>query len=148
MQLYLICAGTPTPTKTRFGTCYVVRVGPDYLMFDCGPAATWKLTQAGLLPTWIRGLFFTHHHYDHNADYPCFLLTRWNHHNGKEVPLQIWGPPPTALMTERLIGEGGVFADDWKARVNHPASQRVHVAATRAGVRRHRRRARDPCRMP
>ena len=49
MRLYLICAGTPTPTKTRFGTCYVLQVAGNYLMFDCGPAATWKLAQAGLL---------------------------------------------------------------------------------------------------
>jgi ribonuclease BN (tRNA processing enzyme) len=127
MRLHLICAGTPTPAPTRFGTCYVLNVGADYLMFDCGPAATWKLTQAGILPTQIGGLFLTHHHYDHNADYPCFLLTRWNHHNGREAPLRIWGPPPTAAITERLVGENGVFADDWTARVNHPASQRVHV---------------------
>jgi ribonuclease BN (tRNA processing enzyme) len=127
MQLYLISAGTPTPTESRFGTCYVLHVGQDHLMFDCGPAATHKLVKAGLFPTLVDYLFFTHHHYDHNVDYPCFLLTRWNHQTGKENRLRIWGPPPIQRITEQLIGEGGAFSDDWTARVNHPGSQDVHV---------------------
>ena len=43
-------------------------------MFDCGPAATHKLVKAGLYPTQVDNLFFTHHRFDHNIDYPCFLL--------------------------------------------------------------------------
>lgn len=127
MQLYLIGAGTPTPTARSFGTCYVLRVANDCLMFDCGPAATHKLVQAGLFPTDITHLFFTHHHYDHNADYGCFLLTRWNHETGREPRLQVRGPAPTLRVTERLIGENGAFTDDWIARVEHPGSQEVHV---------------------
>jgi ribonuclease Z len=127
MRLFLIGAGTPTPTASRFGTCYVLQVGDDYLMFDCGPAATHKLVKAGLFPTQIDHLFFTHHHYDHNADYACFLLTRWNHHTGRENRLRVWGPPPLKRITEQLIGEGGAFFEDWHARVSHPASQAVHV---------------------
>ena len=122
MRLYLIGSGTPTPTEERFGTCYVVHVAKDYLMFDCGPATTHKLVRAGLFPTQIDYLFFTHHHYDHNVDYPCFLLTRWNHETGQENRLQVWGPPRTTWITERLIGPEGAFSDDWKARTQHPAS--------------------------
>ena len=127
MRLYLVAAGTPTPTPDRFGTCYIVQIGDDYLMFDCGPAAKHKLVKAGLFPTQIDNLFFTHHHYDHNADYPCFLLTRWNHHNGQENVLKVWGPPPLEQMTQQLIGEGGVFSDDLVARISHPGSQATHV---------------------
>ena len=126
-RLYLLGTGTPTPTEGRFGTSHVLEVGGDFLMVDCGPAATWKLVKAGLFPTQITTLLFTHHHYDHNADYPCFLLTRWNQSVGKERPLRIFGPRPTARITERLIGEDGAFADDWQARVNAPISQNVHV---------------------
>ena len=43
-------------------------------MFDCGPAATHKLVKAGLYPTQVDNVFFTHHHFDHNIDYPCFQL--------------------------------------------------------------------------
>ena len=76
-RIYILGAGTPTPTPERFGSSYVAHVGGEYLMFDCGPAATHKLVRAGLWPTQIDYLFFTHHHFDHDVDYPCFLLCRW-----------------------------------------------------------------------
>jgi ribonuclease Z len=127
VRLYLIGSGTPTPTRERFGTCYVVQVGDDHLMFDCGPATTHKLVKAGLFPTQIDHLFFTHHHYDHNVDYPCFLMTRWNHQTGRESQLRVWGPHRTEWITERLIGAEGAFSDDWKARTQHAASLAEYV---------------------
>lgn len=127
MILNVLGAGTPIPTRDRYGTSFILQLGKDYLMFDCGPATTHKLVKAGISPTQIDNLFFTHHHYDHNVDYPCFLLCRWNQGGGKENQLQVWGPPPTKWITERLIGPEGVFSHDWKARVEHPSSQRVHV---------------------
>ena len=125
--LYLICTGTPTPTPERFGTCMVLQLRDEFLMFDCGPAATHKLVKAGLFPTQINHLFFTHHHFDHNADYPCFLLCRWDQSTGKEKPLKIFGPPPTQRITEQLVGPDGAFSLDWKARVGALVSQSVHV---------------------
>ena len=127
-QIYFVGCGTPTPTNTRFGTCYVLRFGNQFLMLDCGPAATHKLVKMGLFPTQIDHLFFSHHHFDHNADYPCFLLCRWDQSVGKENPLQVWGPPPTAWVTERLIGPEGAFNHDWKARVGHPGSQEIFAS--------------------
>jgi ribonuclease Z len=97
------------------------------LMFDCGPASTYKLVRAGLFPTKIDYLFFTHHHFDHNVDYPCFLLCRWDQSIGKENRLQVFGPPPTKWITQRLIGPNGAFSHDWKARVGAPISQSAHV---------------------
>ncbi len=132
-RLFILGAGTPTPTAARFGSSYVVQVGHEYLMFDCGPAATHKLVKAGLLPTQIDYLFFTHHHFDHNVDYPCFLLCRWDQGAGREKELQVFGPTLTEIITDRILNETyGAFSHDWKARVNHPASQRVYV--NRGGV--------------
>lgn len=74
--IYLLGTGTPTPTESRFGTSYVLQLDKDYLMFDCGPATTHKLVKIGLFPTQIDYLFFTHHHFDHNSDYPCFPIMR------------------------------------------------------------------------
>jgi len=122
----MIGSGTPTPTPDRFGTCCVLEIDNEHIMIDCGPASTHKLVKAGLWPTQISHLFFTHHHFDHNVDYPCFLLCRWDQSSGKEPPLKIWGPPPTKLITDRLVGEHGAFTFDWQARVNHPGSQRIH----------------------
>lgn len=126
-RLWLVGCGTPTPTPARFGSCLVLRVEGEHLMFDCGPAATYKMVKAGVAPTDISHLFFTHHHYDHNADTPCFLLCRWDHERPGVPRLKVHGPPPTALITERLIWPEGAFNDDWRARVEHPASQAVYA---------------------
>ena len=127
-RIYILGAGTPTPTPTRFGSSYVVAVGGEHLMVDCGPAATHKLVKAGLWPTQIDYLFFTHHHFDHDVDYPCFLLCRWDQSIGKEQQLQVFGPTLTEQLTHRILDErDGAFAHDWIARVNHPVSQQVYV---------------------
>src|SRR5260370_25513903 len=127
-RLHILGAGTPPPTVDRFGTSYVLDLGGGRLaMFDCGPAATHKLVKAGLWPTKVDYMFFTHHHFDHDVDYPCFLLCRWDQSIGKENQLRVYGPTLTETLTERILGENGAFAHDWKARVNHPLSQRVHV---------------------
>ena len=70
-QVHILGAGTPTPTPERWGSAYAVEIGGEYLMFDCGPAATWKLVKAGIFPTKVDYLFFTHHHFDHDVDYPA-----------------------------------------------------------------------------
>jgi ribonuclease BN (tRNA processing enzyme) len=123
--LYILGSGTPTPTESRFGTSYILELDEDFLMFDCGPASTHKLVKMGLLPTRINYLFFTHHHFDHNSDYPCFLLSRWDQSIGKEKQLKIFGPVPTKKITERLVGPDGAFSYDWKARVGHRLSMSV-----------------------
>lgn len=126
-RLFILGAGTPTPTRERFGSAYVVDTGQDIVMFDCGPAATHKLVKCGLFPTQVTHLFFTHHHFDHDADYPCFLLCRWDQSTGSEQVLKVRGPKLTEKLTAGIIGEGGVFEHDWKARINWKGSQQVHV---------------------
>ncbi len=127
-RVHILGAGTPTPTPARFGSSFVAQVGDEQIMVDCGPAATHKLVKAGLWPTDIDWLLFTHHHFDHDIDYPCFLLCRWDQSIGKENRLQVYGPTLTETITHRLLDEEeGAFAHDWIARVNHPVSQRVFV---------------------
>ena len=127
-RIHVLGAGTPTPTPTRFGSSYVVDVAGEKVMIDCGPATTHKMVKAGLWPTEIDYLFFTHHHFDHDVDYPCFLLCRWDQSVGRENRLQVYGPPPTEKFTDDILREdGGLFAHDWKTRVENPSSQQLHV---------------------
>ena len=132
MELHLLGSGTPLADAHRHGSSYVVRMGDRYLMFDCGPATTHKLVGAGIRPTWVDHLFFTHHHFDHNVDYPCFLLCRWDETNARNE-LQVYGPTLTEQLTHRLMdAEVGAFAPDWIARINHPLSLGAYVS--RGGV--------------
>lgn len=125
-KIFVLGAGTPTPTPHRWGSAFAIEVGGETLMVDCGPAATWKLVKVGIFPTRVDYLFFTHHHFDHDVDYPCFLLSRWDQSIGKENQLRVFGPTLTETVTERILGEGGAFVHDWKARVGWPASLRVY----------------------
>lgn len=127
-SIYVLGAGTPTPTAQRFGSSFVIKTEDNQIMLDCGPAATYKLVQAGLWPTDIDHLFFTHHHFDHDIDYPCFLLCRWDQSIGNERTLKVFGPTLTEKITNGILDENtGLFAHDWIARVNHPLSQKVYV---------------------
>lgn len=123
--VHLLGSGTPTPTPERFGSAFAVEVAGTTIMVDCGPSATGKLVKAGLWPTEVEHLFFTHHHFDHDVDYPCFLLCRWDQGAGMETELRAYGPAPTEGLTTSLIAEDGVFAHDIYARIHAPASQQV-----------------------
>jgi len=127
-RLFILGSGGPPPHPKNYGSSYVIQVGDEYLMFDCGPATTYKLVRMGLMPMQIEHLFFTHHHFDHDVDYPCFLLSRWDSGAGQEPELQVYGPAPTEEFTKRLLDEHvGAFAHDWKARINHPLSLEAYT---------------------
>jgi ribonuclease Z len=125
MRVTLLGAGVPTPTPARFGSAYLLDVAGRTVLLDCGPATTHKIAKAGRSPAEISALFFTHHHFDHNADYPCFVLTRWDQ-DIEQRPLRVFGPPPTEALTRTLFAApDGAYVCDWNARVEHPVSQRV-----------------------
>lgn len=133
MRLLILGAGTPGLSATQYGSAYVVGLGPERFMFDCGPATTYKLLRMGIAPAEIGYLFFTHHHYDHNADYPGFLLSRWDTGYGEVERLQVFGPQYTEQLTARLIDpDTGAFAPDIRARMHHPVSVRGFQA--RGGI--------------
>ncbi len=126
-RVVVLGCGTPTPSPVRWGSSFLVEIGGEWLMFDCGPAATYKLYKAGFTATQVDHLFFTHHHSDHDADYPTFLLTRFDMSVGKENELRVYGPALTSQLTERLLGEDvGAYWHDIVARTNHPLSLGAH----------------------
>jgi ribonuclease BN (tRNA processing enzyme) len=132
MKVTLLGAGVPTPTPRRFGSAYLLDVAARSILIDCGPSTTHKLTKAGRSAVDVSLLLFTHHHFDHNADYPCFVLTRWDQ-DIAQTPLRVYGPPPTTSLTRKLFAApDGAYVCDWNARVEHPGSQRVF--ANRGGT--------------
>jgi len=91
-------------------------------LFDCGPATSYKLASMGLDLRRVHHVFFTHHHYDHTADFPCFALTRWDKSKGDQRALSVYGPPPTPDFVAALFGPSGAFSADLHARITSPAS--------------------------
>ena len=84
LKLHVLGSGTPQPNKERWGSGFIVESKDEFIMFDCGPASTYKMIQMDLDPRMVNSLFFTHHHSDHDLDYPTFLMTRWETSLGGE----------------------------------------------------------------
>ena len=64
-------------------------------------ASQTQLARADVRLNSIRHVFITHQHSDHNAEYGPLLLTAWG--AGLRTPVDTWGPPPLARMTELFL---------------------------------------------
>ena len=127
-RLTLIGTGSPSPLVHRGGSSYLLDLGADRLLFDCGPASVRRLLEAGVDLRTLTHLFLTHLHYDHCVDYGYLVLTRWDQGVGKIPELEVCGPAPVRRMTELLFGEEGVYAGDLAARTERAASHFMHEA--------------------
>lgn len=123
-KITIIGCGGPTPLPDSYGSAYVVAIGGEKLLFDCGPATTYKLVRAGIAPTEIDHVFFTHHHFDHDADFPAFVLTRWDHLVPSDKPLYVYGPQHTEALVRGILNEEtGLWTPDLNARTRRAGSQ-------------------------
>jgi ribonuclease Z len=109
----------------RRRTAQVVLVGEEPLLFDCGEGTTRQLHEAGIRPIDVKYLYFTHHHFDHNTDYPYFALSTWL--EGRDENMKVYGPPGTAHFSNALFGLAGAFRDDLTARTTSPGSQSIRA---------------------
>lgn len=111
----MLGTGTPFPNAERFGSAIVVEAAGKRLLFDCGRGAVIRLTQAGVSPSEIDGLFLTHLHSDHVVGIPDLWLSGW--FLGRNRPLRVWGPSGTRSMGEHLLQ---AFAFDIRIREAAP----------------------------
>jgi len=115
MRVTLLGTGTPFPNAERFGSAILVEVAGKKLLFDCGRGVVIRLTQAGVSPKEIDGLFLTHLHSDHVVGIPDLWLSGW--FLGRSKPLRIWGPQGTSSMAKHLAQ---AFAFDIRIRQAAP----------------------------
>src|SRR5262245_31218466 len=78
----------------------VVVDGRIYL-FDCGYGAVARMAAAKLRFADIHAVFITHHHSDHNADYPNLIHLAWI--QGLHRRMEIFGPPPMRRIHEAAL---------------------------------------------
>ena len=50
-RVVILCTGTPAPDMAYWGSASMVGIGGEWLTFDCGHAATYKLHKAGFRST-------------------------------------------------------------------------------------------------
>ncbi len=108
MQITLLGTGTPVLDPARQQSALLVEIDGERLLFDAGRGVTSQMVRAGIQPQQVDSIFITHHHYDHISNLGEFLLTAW--HNGRETPLNVYGPPGTGDIVAALLGR--VYARD------------------------------------
>lgn len=125
MKLTVLGSGSPEAYTRRASSGYLLEVGEDKILFDCGGGVVDNLIRTGRLPKDITHLFFTHYHSDHMMDYARLVHAAWDEGG---APIKVFGPKPIAQITEGYFGQNGVLANDLRARTEHKASQQVWVA--------------------
>jgi ribonuclease Z len=111
----MLGTGTPIPDPERAGAATLVRAGGMYLLVDCGRGVLMRLAGAGVMPTMLDALLFTHLHSDHTTDFNDVVTTRWVM-APVESPMTVVGPSGTAGFIDRTLE---MLATDVGYRIAH-----------------------------
>lgn len=125
MKLTILGSGSPEAYARRASSGYLIEVGGDSILFDCGGGVVDNLLRAGLLPKDITHIVFSHLHSDHMMDYARLIHAAWDEGG---APVKVFGPAPIAQITHGYFGPDGVLSHDLRARTELPQSQEVWVA--------------------
>ncbi|AXI49274.1 hypothetical protein C1J03_24520 (plasmid) [Sulfitobacter sp. SK012] len=125
MKLTILGSGTPEPYARRASSGYLLEVGDDVILFDCGGGVFDNLIRSGRKPSDITHLFFSHLHSDHMMDYARLVHAAWDEGG---APIKVFGPAPIGSITEGYFGVDGIFSHDLKSRTELLLSQEVWKA--------------------
>lgn len=125
MKLTVLGSGSPEANARRASSGYLIEVGEDKILLDCGGGVVDNLMRSGRLPKDITHLFFTHYHTDHMMDYARLVHAAWDEGAG---PLKVFGPKPLTEITAGYFGPRGVLSHDLRARTKLTQSQQVWAA--------------------
>jgi ribonuclease Z len=90
VEVVVLGSGTPVPVADRAGSAVAVVVDREWLVVDCGRAATQRAIDAGLDLSRVVAVAITHHHSDHLSDLATFATARWT--AGATTPLTVVVP--------------------------------------------------------
>ena len=69
-KLVILGSGAgPVPGRTRKMTSHVMLSNGAAYVLDCGLGVTDRYAETGIPFSALRGIFITHHHFDHNVEY-------------------------------------------------------------------------------
>lgn len=122
MKLTLLGTGTPETYRRRASSSYLIDVGDDTLMFDCGGGAVSRVLDAGRDIKDLNYLFFSHLHSDHMMDFARLAHALWD--EGQES-LAIFSPAPLQNISDRYFSKNGPLAFDLIARTKLGPSQEI-----------------------
>lgn len=126
MKVTLLGTGSPVPSLKRASAGYLVETGRDVILIDLGPGAFARLMEAGKKAADVTHVFFSHLHFDHCADFIRLFHHRWDASGDRTPPMQVFGPPGTQELVDRLFGPAGAFSRDLASRTQHPLSTEIY----------------------
>jgi len=92
----IIGSGSPIFNENRASASVLVSAGDTHILVDMGNGTQANLNKLGFDTRNITGLFFTHHHLDHNEEFvPMFIRSLLGRNE-----FTIVGPPDTTKYTE------------------------------------------------
>jgi ribonuclease BN (tRNA processing enzyme) len=93
--------GGPPPLATRYGISSALVVNGRTYVVDCGRGAVTQYLRAGLSMPSLAGIFLTHLHADHIADYYAFpmLAAGAAGAQGFHTPVEVHGPGPAGIAS-------------------------------------------------
>ena len=98
------------PRLERRQSCIVVEAGGETLVFDLGSGAVRGMVRAGLAPSAVDRVFFTHFHPDHTVDAANLLFTiNYGVEEKRGRPLHVAGPVPFRHFWDSVLAAWG----DW-----------------------------------
>jgi len=139
----LLCGtGSPMPDMNRAGACTAIIAGGRVVIIDAGPGSWARLAAASVPGAKIDTLLLTHLHSDHIGELGEIATQSWL--GGRNVPLQVYGPPapePSRRVTNAegdVLGSGGTeavvkaFAEAYNADADFRIAQGHDLVPTEA----------------
>lgn len=104
MKLIFLGTGGSIPTAERNLPAIALRRNRELLLFDCGEGTQRQMVRTGASPMKLNAIFLTHFHGDHFLGLPGLVQTLALMNRADE--LEVYGPPGTAELVEKLLGLG------------------------------------------
>lgn len=134
-------AGGPTILDpARAGTSTAMVYQDQVYLVDLGLGAYQRLVQSGISPEQtsmgetlgaVCGIFFTHVHSDHAADWPALYWTAGSNSVGRTAPpIQVFGPGPRHSLP-RVHPPGAAGGRSRRSHTGHRPDDRVPAASVR-----------------
>jgi len=125
-RVVMLGTGPPINDPDRSGPAVAIVVDETPYIVDFGPGVVRRAAAAelagvtGLAVDRLTRAFCTHLHSDHTLGYPDLIFTPWV--LGRDVPLQVYGPPGLRSMTDHVLA---AWAEDIEVRSlgNQPSEE-------------------------
>ena len=101
-KVTILGSGSPGQDLRKSSPSTMVQFKDKYFVCDLGNGATNQMLKAGIDPTKVVNVLFTHLHADHSADYPFFLII--GQHDGRKQ-VNLVGPPKVKHFHEIVVNE-------------------------------------------